>query len=89
MSGDAEKKEGKYNFTIIEFIGAAGAMLVGWGTNMKSGVGVWLLFMATVNAIVQGLTIEEGSVDPSLASDFNTATTVSIRLALWNQEDRK
>ncbi len=37
----------------------------------------------------EGLTIEEGSVDPSLASDFNTAATVSVGLALRNQEDRR
>jgi type IV pilus assembly protein PilM len=37
----------------------------------------------------EGLTIEEGSLDPSLASDFNTAATVSVGLALRNQEDRR
>jgi type IV pilus assembly protein PilM len=37
----------------------------------------------------EGLTIEEGSVNPSLASDFNTAATVSVGLALRNQEDRR
>jgi type IV pilus assembly protein PilM len=37
----------------------------------------------------EGLTIEEGSVDPSVVSGFNTAATVSIGLALRNQEDRR
>jgi type IV pilus assembly protein PilM len=33
--------------------------------------------------------LKEGSLDPSLASDFNTAATVSVGLALRNQEDRR
>ena len=55
MSESGEKEKGKYNSTIVGLIGAAGATFVGWGTNMKIGVGIWLLFMATVTAIVQGL----------------------------------
>jgi type IV pilus assembly protein PilM len=35
-----------------------------------------------------GLALEEGSVDPSVVSGFNTAATVSIGLALRNQEGR-
>ena len=35
-----------------------------------------------------GLTLEEGAVDPSKLSGFNTAATVSIGLALRNQEGR-
>ncbi|MGB7971366.1 MAG: type IV pilus assembly protein PilM [Candidatus Deferrimicrobiaceae bacterium] len=37
----------------------------------------------------EGLMLEEGSVDRSLAAGFNTAATVSIGLALRNQEDRR
>ena len=37
----------------------------------------------------EGLILEEGSVDRSLAAGFNTAATVSIGLALRNQEDRR
>ena len=37
----------------------------------------------------EGLMLEEGSVDQSLAAGFNTAATVSIGLALRNQEDRR
>jgi type IV pilus assembly protein PilM len=37
----------------------------------------------------EGLMLEEGSVDRSLAASFNTAATVSIGLALRNQEDRR
>jgi len=37
----------------------------------------------------EGLMLEEGSVDGSLAAGFNTAATVSIGLALRNQEDRR
>ena len=37
----------------------------------------------------EGLTLDEGSVNASMASDFNTAATVAIGLALRNQEDRK
>lgn len=36
----------------------------------------------------EGLTLETGSVDPSVVSGFNTAATVSIGLALRNQEVR-
>ena len=37
----------------------------------------------------EGLMLEEGSVDRSLAAGFNTAATVSVGLALRNQEDRR
>ncbi len=37
----------------------------------------------------EGLMLEEDSVDRSLAASFNTAATVSIGLALRNQEDRR
>ena len=37
----------------------------------------------------EGLMVEEGSVDRSLAASYNTAATVSIGLALRNQEDRR
>ncbi|MDH3237421.1 MAG: pilus assembly protein PilM [Deltaproteobacteria bacterium] len=37
----------------------------------------------------EGLMVEEGSVDRSLAAGYNTAATVSIGLALRNQEDRR
>jgi len=37
----------------------------------------------------EGLMLEEGSVDRSLAAGFNTAATVSIGLALRNQEDHR
>jgi type IV pilus assembly protein PilM len=37
----------------------------------------------------EGLTLEEGSVDPSMVSGFNTAATVAVGLALRNQEARK
>ena len=55
MSDDKESKKGEYNFTWVGLIGAAGATFVGWGTNERIGIGVFLLFMATVTAIVQGL----------------------------------
>ncbi len=37
----------------------------------------------------EGLTLEEGSVDPSVVSGFNTAATVAVGLALRNQEARR
>ena len=37
----------------------------------------------------EGLTLEEGSVDPSMTSGFNTAATVAVGLALRNQEARR
>jgi len=37
----------------------------------------------------EGLMVEEDSVDRSLTASFNTAATVSIGLALRNQEDRR
>jgi len=37
----------------------------------------------------EGLTLEEGSVDPSMVSGFNTAATVAVGLALRNQEARR
>ena len=55
MSDKPERKKGAYNFTLIGIIGAVGSMFVGWGTNEKIGIGVFLLFVATVVAIVEGL----------------------------------
>ncbi len=37
----------------------------------------------------EGLVIDEGAMDPGVASGFNTAATVAVGLALRNQEDRK
>jgi type IV pilus assembly protein PilM len=37
----------------------------------------------------EGLALEEGSVDPSMVSGFNTAATVAVGLALRNQEARR
>ena len=37
----------------------------------------------------EGMTVEEGSVGPSVMSGSNTAATVAIGLALRNQEDRR
>ena len=55
MSDDKESKKGEYNFTLVGLIGGTGAAFLGWGTNEKIGIGAFLLFVATVTAIVQGL----------------------------------
>ncbi|MBP2688802.1 MAG: pilus assembly protein PilM, partial [Deltaproteobacteria bacterium] len=48
----------------------------------KIGVGVELFDP------LEGLTLEERAVDPSVVSQFNTSATVSVGLALRNLEAR-